>query len=194
MQTESYLCGGANSVRRQHYLEHGSPPAPAPDGPWSSSPSHSTQQELRGAPSQQLRWRARVPWLAGIAWVGHGSPVCLPTTCLLSSDSGGPVKAKEGSAPSFPGGATVEPEALWLEMMIKDGKLVWMRRGCGKGGPRGALVPGRKSLALEIGQSLPHQPNSLPNGLERQFWWERTLPRRQGKPCCSGGCGPSCHA
>lgn len=135
-----------------------------------------------------------MPWLAGIAWVGHGSPVCLPTTCLLSSDSGGPVKAKEGSAPSFPGGATVEPEALWLEMMIKDGKLVWMRRGCGKGGPRGALVPGRESLALEIGQSRPHQPNSLPNGLERQFWWERTLPRRQGKPCCSGGCGPSCHA
>lgn len=23
----------------------------------------------------------------------------------------------------------MEPVALWLEMMIKDGKLVWMRRG-----------------------------------------------------------------
>lgn len=46
-----------------------------------------------------------MPWLAGIAWVCHGSPVCPPTTCLLASDSGGPpVKAKEGSAPSFPQG------------------------------------------------------------------------------------------
>lgn len=37
--------------------------------------------------------------------------------------------AKEGSAPSSPGRTTVEPVALWLEMMIKDRKLVWMRRG-----------------------------------------------------------------
>lgn len=33
MQTESYLRGGANSVRRQHYLECGQPLQPQPQRP-----------------------------------------------------------------------------------------------------------------------------------------------------------------
>lgn len=84
-----------------------------------------------------------MPWLAGIAWVCHGSPACPPTTCLLASDSGGPPsRPRKVQLPPFLR-ATVEPVALWLEMMIKDGKLVWMRRGLWEG--RASWSPGSRT-------------------------------------------------
>lgn len=43
--------------------------------------------------------------------------------------------AKEGSVPSFPGRTTVEPVALWLEMMIKDKSWSGWGGAGGKGGP-----------------------------------------------------------
>lgn len=59
--------------------------------------------------------------------MGHPSVSQPQACCPLIQE--GPVTAKEGSAPPCLGRTTVEPVALWLEMMIKDGKLVWMRRG-----------------------------------------------------------------
>lgn len=59
----------------------------------------------------------------------HGHPsVSQPQACCPLTQEG-PVTATAGSAPSFPGRSTVEPVALWLEMMIREGKLARMRRG-----------------------------------------------------------------
>lgn len=64
----------------------------------------------------------------------------------------------------------MEPLALWLEMMIKDGKLVWMRRGLE--GREGLRSPG--STMGEPGSrdgAGPASPAVLPmDGLGRQFW------------------------
>lgn len=57
----------------------------------------------------------------------------------------------------------MEPLALWLEMMIKDGKLVWMRRGLE--GREGLRSPG--STMGEPGSrdgAGPASPAVLPNG------------------------------
>lgn len=59
--------------------------------------------------------------------MGHPSVSQPQACCPLIQE--GPGTTKEGSAPSCLGRTTVEPVALWLEMMIKDGKSVWMRRG-----------------------------------------------------------------
>lgn len=64
----------------------------------------------------------------------------------------------------------MEPLALWLEMMIKDGKLVWMRRGLE--GREGLRSPG--STMGEPGSrdgAGPVSPAVLPmDGLGRQIW------------------------
>lgn len=87
-----------------------------------------------------------------LSWAALPWVTCFPATGLLSSDTG-------GLAPSFPGGSTVELVALWLEMMTKDGKLIWMRRGWRKGGPWGALAPLWEGQDLEMAQGLPQQPS-----------------------------------
>lgn len=65
--------------------------------------------------------------MAGLSTEASGSvglpwppSVSQPEAAVLTQE--GPVTTKEGSAPSSPGRATVEPEALWLEMTIKDRK------------------------------------------------------------------------
>lgn len=185
-------------------------PSHAADPERPSGPHHPSHVTIQSPSSQQrssevplacssergqLRWLARVPWLAGVVGSAMGHPsVSRPHACCPLIQKG-PVEAKEDSAPSFPGRTAVEPVALWLKVMIKDGKLVWMSRGCGEGGPPGALVPVQESL--DQGGAGPASPAQL----FCQMNWEGRIsggrghfPGGRGKPCCSGGCGPSCHA
>lgn len=58
-----------------------------------------------------------------------------------------------------------------------------------------ALVRVWGSLDLEKRRGLPRHPAVLPNDWEDSSNGRGTLPGRQGgKPCCGGGCWPSCHA
>lgn len=90
----------------------------------------------------------------------------------------------------------MEPVALWLEMKIKDGKLIWMRRGWREGRALGSpgSTMGEQGSRDGAGPASAAQLFCLMDGLGRQFCRRGPFPGGRGKPCCSGGYGPSCHA
>lgn len=62
------------------------------------------------------------------------------------------------------------------------------------GNPRGP-GPGLGDSLDQEGAESASQPNSSAKWIGKAVLvGGRALPRRQGKPCCGWGCGPSCHA
>lgn len=134
----------------------------------------------------------KASWSVGLPW----SPVCFPARSLLSSDTGGPSHG-QGRFSSLLSWEDHSGASGSLVRNDDQGQKVGLdEEGLEGSEGQGALVLLWARLELGMGQGLPHQPSCSAKWTD----WEGSSGRRghfpggRSKPCCSGGCGPSCHA
>lgn len=121
-------------------------------------------------------------------WVCHGSPICLPATCLLSSDTGGPGQGQGrfGSLLSWwdhsgaSGSLVISDDQRWKIGLDEEG-------AAGREGHVELWFLYGGSLDLEMGRGLPQQPSSSAKWIGQAVLVGEDTAQEAGASCAAAG-------